>query len=1108
MLTVYHSNQIDVLKSLLINLIQLDPLDSPFEREQILVQSPGMSQWLKIELAEEMGIAANLAFPLPATFIWSMFVEVLDDVPQKSVFNKESVTWKLMQVLPTLLENAEFYSVKRYLVQDVDGSKLYQLCEKIADIFDGYLVYRPEWISAWEQDREVAELNGEQPWQKMLWQALYRHTVNLGHSPYHRANLYEQFIQKLQDDSFSAANLPKRLFVFGISSLPPRYMDALAALGKHIDVHLMFTNPCRQYWGEIRDRKYLSRVSSDEGSENNLLASMGKLGRDNIFLLSQLSSNEITAFVDIKRETLLNQIQADILDLEERQDDSNLLTSLHKNQIDIEDRSLSLHACHSPMREVEVLHDRLLEMFEENPQLKPKDIIVMVADINAYSASIQAVFGNAQGKNHIPYSISDRSVSEVSPLLKAFLRLLSLPDSRCSAPEILELLETPEILRKFSIGADEFEIGKRWVEQTGIRWGLDQNTAEEFSLPRNPQNTWLFGIQRMLLGYAMHPSVELFRSNSSYLSPFSDVQGMDADLAGKLADFIHKVSNYRTLLAKSQTIEEWQSLLYKMTEQFFDVGIEGELALKAIRDALLHLTEQLQDAAYVETISPAIIIHYLQNKLSGSKASQRFLAGQVNFCTLTPMRSIPFDTVCLLGMNDGVYPRVKPSEGLDLMNGRAKPGDRSRRDDDRYLFLEALLSAQRALYISYLSRSIQDNTPRSPSILVSELLEYCGQNFCLNGHENLTSDESSVALADHLTTQYPMVPFSPHAYSEQYRSYAKEWLPAANRIGHRALPFIQPLPDYRTTTEQSEQLSFSQLLQFWHLPVQFFFNQRLKVFFDQLSVESEENEPFSLDSLQSYKLRDALLDTQLKARNAYQTKDELYHAFVQKHRARGELPVGAFGEMTLLENQEQALQLIEALSEYCQYPEDDVEVCLTIELADHPVPIHISGWIKGRYQDGLIRYRSGNIRSQDQLTAWIEHLCLTLMGYRNPTRLFGYNSKTGVEQITINPVESAQARAWLTELVECYFNGLNKPLAYFPKTALVAAEQFLSGKGDQYAKMEACFSDGFNYQGEGSNPYIQRVWPMWDNLLAEATIHTAQKILLPLLQHSEYGKRK
>lgn len=1141
--TVYHSNQIDVLKSLLAELIRANPLDTPFDTEQILVQSPGMSQWLKIELAKELGVAANIEFPLPATFIWNMFVQVLDDVPVKSAFNKESMTWKLMHILPKLLDSPDFIQLRSYLVNDDDQSKLYQLAEKIADIFDGYLVYRPEWIAMWEQDKEVLELNGEQPWQKILWQALYDHTVVLDQSPYHRANLYEHFIETLEQYTGRLASMPKRLFVFGISSIPPRYMDALAALGQHMDVHLMFTNPSRYYWGEVRDRKYLARLAmknrqhiewkdspespnsyelSGESAQlkqpidddeldtlhtevigNGLLASLGKLGRDNMFLLSQLSSNEIEAFVEVNRDNLLHQIQADILNLEERQDDQNLYSSHHKNQINNTDNSVSLHACHSPMREVEVLHDRLLEMFEENPELKPRDIIVMVADINAYSAAIQAVFGNAPGKRYIPFSISDRSASQESPILNAFIRLLTLPDSRCSASEVLELLETPEILCRFSLSDNEFEKGKRWVEETGIRWGLDSTTGSEFNLPDTKQNTWLFGIQRMLLGYAMHESINVYETSTQSIAPYNEVQGMDAEIAGKFAHFIDRITSYRCELAQAQSIGDWQALLYRLIDDFFLVELEGEVALKSIRDALQQLATQLSDANYLQSLSPTILVDYLQSKLSASRVSQRFLAGQVNFCTLMPMRSIPFEVVCLLGMNDGVYPRAMPQDGLDLMNKRAKAGDRSRRDDDRYLFLEALLSAQSKLYISYVGRSIQDNSERSPSILVSELLDYCGQNFCLVGEEKTNSDDSAHSLISNLTVHYPMVPFNEKAFGIEYQSYASEWLASAKRDGHKAEPFIQPLPDYRDIAEQPEHLPLAELQRFWRLPVQYFFNRRLKVFFEEFGRATEDDEPFLLNNLQSFNLRDELLHSLLKAKLDNQDENTVYQNFVQQQRAKGGLPVGAFGELELSVNREKTDKLVDELLFLCQAPLGDIEVDLQIELDDWKEPINLNGWISGNYQSGLVRYRSGRIRSQDLLLAWIDHLCLAVVGEHKKTHLIGFNDKSGLEHKVILPVDKQQAKLWLVELVQYYFNGLNQPLAYFPKTALIGMERLVLGKEDGDVKMANTFNDGYQFSGEGSNRYINRVWPEWSESLYQQVSVLASDVLLSVLKQTQ-----
>lgn len=1143
MFTVYHSNQIDILKTLLVELIRAKPLDNPFSKEQILVQSPGMSQWLKMELAKEFGVAANIDFPLPATFIWAMFVQVLDEVPQRSAFNKEAMTWKLVQLVPEMLDKPEFSPLKQYLAGDSDGSKLYQLAEKIADIFDGYLVYRPEWVASWEAGEPVAELAGEQPWQPLLWQALYEHTEGLGQSPYHRANLYEHFIDTLDSYTGRFDGLPERLFVFGISSLPPRYMDALKALGRHMDVHLMFTNPCRYYWGEVRDRKYLAGLSSryrqhmewqaghyeTQGETgqlkgtvednlrdelhtdvvgNSLLASMGKLGRDNLYLLSQLEANEIEAFVDIERDSLLHHIQADILNLEERQDDQQLDSSHHKVAL-AADNSLRFHACHSPMREVEVLHDQLLSMFDSDPGLKPRDIIVMVADINAYSPAIQAVFGNAPGERYIPYSISDRTAAQESPVLNAFMTLISLPDSRCTASELLELLETPEVMARFGLDAQEFERAGMWIEETGIRWGIDAHTAPEFALPETQQNTWLFGIQRMLLGYAMAESDGdgngcLFTGPGGDIAPYAEVQGMDAELAGKLARFIDRVDYYRRVLAVSRSAAEWRQQLSAMLDDCFSSELESEMVLKSIRDVLSQLQEQLEDAAFAEPISPAVMQQYLQNRLSGSRVSQRFLAGQVNFCTLMPMRSIPFKTVCLLGMNDGAYPRSMPPEGFDLINGRTRPGDRSRRDDDRYLFLEALLSAQQTLYISYIARSVQDNSEKVPSILVTELLDYCGQNFCLTGDEPLPADDSAQRFTEALTAHHPMVPFSPAAFSGEYPSYAQEWLPVVNQRGETRTPFIQPLEDILLDATYPLELPLTELQRFWRLPVQYFFNRRLKVFFANASGGPDDDEPFALDNLQGYQLRDQLVAAMLEARLTGADEVLVMQHFIRAQRAKGLLPVGAFGELEFAESQAQSAAIVEELAFICQSPLADVEVNIRLTPFGEDKPIQLTGWLTGGYQSGLVRYRSGRIRPQDLLSAWIEHLCLAVSGDSRKTHLIGYDRKEGVEHRIFAPLGKSEAEAILTDLISHYYAGLNTPMVFFPRSLMAGAEMSIKGKKaeDIYAAMQKQFENGFNTTGEGANNYIARVWPGWSESLAKQLWENVG-FLLSAIAHSE-----
>lgn len=1135
MFTVYHSNQLDLLARLLVAIMAQKPLDCPLQKELILVQSPGMAQWLKLALAKEQGIVANIDFPLPATFIWQMFTKILPDVPVRSFFNKEAMSWKLMSVLPLLLDEPEFFELKQYLSDDSDNQKLYQLSGKIADIFDQYLVYRPQWIMAWEKEQAVSELEQEQPWQAILWRALYDKTLDLGQSPFHRANLYDDFIETLNSHREKPAGLAgiERIFIFGISALPPRYLHALKALGEHIDVHYLFTNPCRYFWGDIRDKRYLakrtaadnirvSRESKDDEAVvfstfnaqqesalvgNSLLASMGKLGRDNLLLLSELQCREIDqGFVEINRDSLLHHIQADILDLIEAGDIQQIQDSHAKQEININDSSLIIEQCHSPMREVEVLYDRLLEMLEQDNSLTPRDIIVMVADINAYSPAISAVFGNAPNNRFIPFSISDRSADQESPILSTFLRLLNFTQSRCSASELLELLELPCVLRRFGLDNSQFEKLKLWIEEAGIRWGLDETTAAHFSLPDQYQNTWLFGLDRMLLGYAMASGAGLYHD----ILPYDEVQGLEADIAGKLTEFFYVVSQGQAKLMIEQSGLQWVKTLTSLFDDLFLLEADEEPAGQFIRKQLDNWLIQLDDAGFSEPLSLAIVHDYLKERLSTERISQRFLSGRVNFCTLMPMRSIPFSVVCLLGMNDGQYPRSIAPLGFDLMVNRACAGDRSRRDDDRYLFLEALQSAEQRLYISYIGRSIQDNSKKNPSVLVNELLEYCCQGYCLEGDRDLPEQKSSQRLLQFLVNENSLVPFSRRCFEGARASYAAQWLNAAKDVltttQSISTTFLPSRPLLKVTLNDDNLLELAELQRFWRAPVAYFFNRRLNVYFDELSGAMPETEPFALTNLNQYQLRDALLAHMIANGNAPASMDLFY----QRQRACGQLPLNYFGALAFENEQLGIADLYQKLQPYLQGNKEALEINLSLNCQRGN--ILLQGWLDERYAKGRILYRAGKIRAKDRLSSWIEHLCLCAVNEPAETHFLGTN-----KHISYQPLTKEQAIEQLIFYIDHYFDGIDLPCPYLPETALAGLEVCIDKKiGWQenentrekaYKKMQSIFLGQNKQQGEGDNLYISRVWPSLSDDLLKQMFSIGKAILLPSLLNDKNNNK-
>ncbi len=1117
MLTVYHSNQLDLLKSLASWQIKNQPLHDPLSPELVLVQSPGMAQWLQMSLAEEFGIAANIQFPLPASFIWDMFVRVLPDIPQESAFNKSGMSWKLMTLIPQMLANEAFHALHHYLSDDADKRKLFQLASRVADLFDQYLVYRPEWLNCWEKGQLIDGLGEAQQWQAPLWAALVEHTRQLGQPEWHRANLYQRFIRRLETSSTRPDNLPDRVFICGISALPPIYLQALQALGQHIDIHLLFTNPCRHYWGDIQDYAFLARLQSRnrrhyqhqgeipqfrdgstagslfnaEGEQqlsNPLLASWGKLGRDNLYLLAQLEPNEVSAFVDIEPVDLLQTLKRDLLELEDHaaqgRDKASWEISRSKRLLDPTDRSVVIHQCHSAQREVEVLQDQLLAMMAADSSLTPRDIIVMVADIDAFTPFIQAVFGNAPPERSLPFAISDRRASQSHPVLQAFIALLNLPDSRFTAQEVLALLEVPAVARHFFIDEEGLRLLSHWVAESGIRWGLDDDSVRELNLPTTGQHTWHFGLTRMLLGYAMNSDAGDWQG----ILPFDESSGLIAELAGNLADLLMQLNRWRRLLADARDLSSWLPLCRQLLDDFFVRDGDTEAALTLIEEQWQQAIGYGLQSQYPVQVPLTLLRDELTARLDQQRISQRFLAGPVNFCTLMPMRSIPFKVVCLLGMNDGVYPRTLPPLGFDLMSQQGQKGDRSRRDDDRYLFLEALNSAQQRLYISYIGRSIQDNTERYPSVLVSELVEYISQSFCLPADRDSDLDSSAAAVTAHLQHNHSRVPFAAINFSEraEFQSFAAEWLPAASATGIAHPPFIRPLP---AVSEAS--LSFERLVRFWRHPVKAFFSLRLGVNFQPEETDLPDAEPFALDALSRYQVNTLLLDSLIDEDNS----DKLY----QRQRAAGLLPYGAFGELFWQEQREAMLGLAARVREQRAAAENQ-EIALQLE------DVTLTGWLTRVQDNGLLRWRPGKLNFKDGLTMWLEHLVYCAQGGNGCSLMLGRDDS----EWRFPALPAEQARQQLSRYIAGYRQGMCAPLLLTASGGAWLQESFERASGQlsmdeatqkkARARLLLHWQGSWQLDGEGSDPCLQRlVRTLKEDVMQEMT-RQAEHWLLPLLQ--------
>jgi exodeoxyribonuclease V gamma subunit len=1154
---VIHGNQPELLRQLLVQWFQAHPL-APLEDEIILVQSNGIAQWLKLALASPpgqdgggCGIAAALDMCLPARFVWQAYRAVLGSaqVPASSPFDKPWLIWRLLRLLPELADGVGYAPIASFLADDREARKRYQLAEKIADLFDQYQVYRADWLEAWAYGQDGQDiltdahgnprpLGPDDAWQAQLWRTLLKDVGEARHTS--RATVHQRFLAHLATLQQRPSGLPRRISIFGISALPRQQLEVLTALARFCQIVLCVHNPCEHDWSELISgtdyhRRLARRHARKHGSpaqisdENlhlhghPLLAAWGRQGRDYIALVSETDQparyqaqfeqlgQQIDLFVSHGSGSLLHQLQDDIRTLRCLDETRATWPAVDPAT----DRSIRCHIAHSPQREVEILHDQLQAALDADPTLRPRDIIVMVPDIDAYAPHIAAVFGqiDATDARYIPYTIADQGQRHQAPLAYALEQLLQLPESRLAASDVLDLLDVPALCQRFGITPADLPLLRQWIDQTHIRWGLDAAHRQRCIGQPYAQNTWASGLQRMLLGYAVGID-PAGREDHDWqgIEPYGEIAGLGAALVGPLAHLLRSLARLCETLQQPASPADWGQRLHGLLADFFTpVSAEDSLLLIQLQTSLHAWVEACAAARLDEALPLAVIREHWLSQIDQPALTRRFLAGQLTFATLMPMRAIPFRMVCLLGMNDGAYPRARAAVDFDLMARELRSGDRSRREDDRYLFLEALLSARERLHISWVGRSIQDNSERPPSVLVSQLRDHLSQGW------RLVTPHPAPSLLAALTVEHRLQAFDPAyfgtdpAHADLY-TYAREWQHGPSASPEQEISSL-PLPAALLETP----LSLRQLSSFLKNPVKTFFNTRLQVYDSQEDPTSNDHEPFDLDALKQWQLQDQLIQARLDAL----LRDECELTAVERQLARirrcGELPIGSSAD--LLERAlSEPLEAMFELYKTClgKYPQalDDLEIQHTQVLHGHTVQV----------RDRIRQRRSGSPDNSgichielcsrhlieknkyrcDQLFApWVRHLAGHLDGTSVTTCVIG---KNGMVQIA--PLDTEKAHQHFSAMVAAYVEGLRTPLPLSPKTGLLWLEKggdVSDGPLDQNLSA-AVTAARARYEGSDHNtgecdldPYLQRAYPDFERLWANGRFsHWCDQLLAPL----------
>ena len=1003
-LHLYTSNRLEQLAAALATILRR-PLRDPFAAEPLVVPSLGLERWLTQQLALRQGICANVSFLFPQIFVAGLMDAALPGRAGARFFARDNLTWRIMKLLPALASQPEFAELRRYLELPRPALRRFQLAGKIAGSFDQYLAYRPRMILEWDGGAGT-------DWQPILWRALAESAPGL-----HPPALAKEFSAAMQCGA--AALLPERISVFGVSTMPPFYLQFFQELAQSTEVHLFVMQPTPEWWSDSRSDREVARSRRRASASaqldldfaprlNPLLASFGKLGREFLESVTELEPrSETEKFEPPPNDSMLGQIQHDIFQLHDP-------TGTAPGPVAPDDRSLQFHSCHSPMREMEVLHDQLLALFEQQPDLKPHDVVVMAPDIATYAPFVEAVFGTGPERLRIPFSIADRGARAENGIIDTFLRILEAAGGRFTASSVMSILESTPLQRKFDLVETDLETIRVWIEEAGIRWGIDAAQRGELGLPEFGENSWRTGLDRLLLGYGAPAHGEkLFAGILAY----DKIEGSLAETLGHFAEFTDALFTTARGLQEPRTLTAWEETLHQISAQFFVADDEREPELRQLRNVIEALGETARLSEFDDPVPLDVLIAHLEQSLDNKETNSGFLVGRVTFCALKPMRTVPFRVVCLLGMNDTAFPRHSRAPGFDLIAQNPRRGDRSTRDDDRYLFLEALLSARDVFLVSYVGRSSRDNNAIPPSVLVSELLDYARSRFALD-------------QAAPLVTEHRLQPFSPAYFQGENGlfSYSTE-----NAIASEvaAAGPVSPLPFVSTPISEPEpewrQVGATQLISFFGNPAKFFSEKRLALRVPRLEELLDDSEPLEIGSLPKYHLQQDLLTRVLRG--------ESLETLLPVLRADGQLPPGHAGAARLNELCVAAERFAALVREKVSGPADEPRtVALAID------DFQLSAQLDKLYGGRQVHYRLTTRKPKDLLTAWINHLAANST-IETETLLITVTKKNEPVVGEFGPTDPKVAVQHLRQLLQFYWEGLRAPLPFFPKSSLEFAKK-------------------------------------------------------------------
>lgn len=954
---------------------------NPFQQKWVVIQNKEAQQWLTQQVAKYEGIAFNFEFILPSELMWKLYRIEHPELPSNLPSDRIAMQWQMFEVLKL---KGNTFGLPSLPEQD---KNLFQLAGQIADVMDLYQVFRPELLESWERNT-LTTFDASEKWQMNIWNEL----TSIWEEKYpaipNRKEAWYSLKESVDQESFTNERYPDSIFIFGLSQISASFLDLITTFSKKREVHFFDINLKPEITGF--DVKFTEWLKPKEEFEK---------------LLERFSTQKKITYTvenlpDLKSESLLAKLSIATPDLNE---------------------TIEIHSCHNPKREVEVLKDSLLSALDERHDLNPDDILVLVPDMDEYAPIIESVFQGEEQKPQIPIYSPKNYLNQSQNSFIAFLELIS---SNYKISDVIDFLEIETIRERFIFSEEDIFTLKNWLLENRIHWGLELSDSI-YSLEK--------AVSNFISGFAME--LDEFEYYEDFI-PFNGVNTSDhAELVARFSSLVHILKPIKAAQTKNRSLKGW---LVETSKWVSDLFQKNEKAAQNLSNSIDRLIE------YAGLIDSTVIIdfnlfkNWFKAQLSDKKASSSGFGHGVVLSSYIPYRSIPFKQVCILGMNEGVFPRNATRPSFDLIYAYPKAGDRIMKEDDQLLFMELLASTSQGLFISFLGQDQHSENEKLPSILIQKVMD----------------EVDGLKAIEHKL----------HGFDNSYFLHPKSYSQKRKELGIKVLsknenelPFFAQ-NEVAIKKENIEHIEINELISFFVHPCKHMLNNGLSVRKKFENSDLEDREVFRISALDKYNLDQLLQDG---------IESHIHSEALKEYSIlAGFTPQGIPGIQAFETELNSISELRKLAKPYLTSEERKGELDIEID------EIRLVGSFDNVYGDKSLFIKAAKLKARDFVNSWIKHLILSSSSYQIKETIivgrdfYGNNQVYGISVVEGSKEILAGLVAWFIKAKE------DKALwTFFPETSKTLVEAIRSEKENPLKEASKKWIGSEYVTGEGTDFY-------------------------------------